>query len=463
MAQPLRGLEHLDSLQVDDAENKDFPLEGLDLVIMNPPYTDNAKRSRKFGPETIAAMQKREIFIRDHVTIQDLQAGSLITTNSIRTFFTPLAERFLDKRDGTTLATVMPTTACIGASGYEERRFIADRFYVELVVTTHDPRRINFSENTSIHESLLVCRRRSKEMREDTKFVSLRKMPATPEEAVEIADSISAGRCADLGNQIVWPRQLIEAGNWSPAQWYNGELAWVIEKLEKLESLKPLGSLFSLGALGQAIRSKKNWIKCEDGNHPGSVKMFDSVSSKLRRKMAAAPERWVRPGPKPWKDTALKSGNLMLAARMDTQSGRLSALYSEEPAFGSGWIPVTHTEGHVGKALCAWWNSTPARLLLFNRRSRKLTYPNWSADHLRSVGVPKEIRRDSPTRRMLAAAWEETSQMELAEMRDGPVDPARRRLDEAAATAAGLDPAEVAQWCEMLSLEPTVRGRSTEE
>ena len=42
-----------------------------------------------------------------------------------------------------------------------ERRFLAERFHIEAVVTSHDPARPNFSENTAIHESLLICGRAS--------------------------------------------------------------------------------------------------------------------------------------------------------------------------------------------------------------------------------------------------------------------------------------------------------------
>ena len=50
------------------------------------------------------------------------------------------------------------------------------------------------SENTSIHENLLICRRRPKDDRLATEFVSLREIPASAEEAAKMADAISVGR-----------------------------------------------------------------------------------------------------------------------------------------------------------------------------------------------------------------------------------------------------------------------------
>ena len=156
---PSRSLEALDATHVDDSKEIGFPLRDLDVVIMNPPFTDNKKRGRKFGAEAVKRMQQHELDIRDRLLGRDGSAGDVITTNTIRTFFTPLADQVLDSSRGT-LAEVLPVAACTGPSGIAERRFLAERFQVERIVTTHDPRRIAFSENTGIHECLLVCRRR---------------------------------------------------------------------------------------------------------------------------------------------------------------------------------------------------------------------------------------------------------------------------------------------------------------
>ena len=83
-------------------------------------------------------MQRHELDIRDRLQARDLTSGRVITTNSIRTFFTPLADQLLKSECGV-LAKVIPATACTGASGVDERRFLADRFHIERIVTTHDP------------------------------------------------------------------------------------------------------------------------------------------------------------------------------------------------------------------------------------------------------------------------------------------------------------------------------------
>ena len=162
MTAPPRSLETLDAEQVNESEEIRFPLCDLDAVIMNAPFTANENRSRKYGEAGRKAMQRHELGIQEHVGRRDSEAGEVITANSIRTFFTPLADLLIRNTPGLA-AMVIPTTACTGSSGVAERRFLAERFHIETVVTSHDPRRPNFSENTAIHESLLICRRRPPE------------------------------------------------------------------------------------------------------------------------------------------------------------------------------------------------------------------------------------------------------------------------------------------------------------
>ena len=241
-----RSLESLDAAQVSESEEIRFPLRDLDVVIMNAPFTDNRKRSRKFGAAAIKAMQRHELDIRNRLQARDPAAGRVITTNSIRTFFTPLADQLL-RTDWGVLAKVIPATACTGASGVEERRFLAERFHVERIVTTHDPKRINFSENTSIHECLLVCRRHPDGERPPTAFVSLRVMPDNAEDAIEAADAIVSGKPSRWGNVLDWPADRMRSGDWTPVQWFDGTLAQSAWELERNALLEPGGLRYQIG------------------------------------------------------------------------------------------------------------------------------------------------------------------------------------------------------------------------
>lgn len=214
----------------------EFPVRDIDLVIMNPPFTNNVKKNSQYSPAQKKAMQQHELGLRDVLLQFDPEAGATIDANSIRTYFTPIVERMSASRNAT-VASVVPTTACTASSGQNERRFLADRLRIETVITSHDPKNINFSENTGIHECLLVARRRDDRSNSPasdppTRFVSLRKMPSTPAEALAAADAIAGGDPGEWGNLTLWPSERVRAGDWSPVQWYDGDLADIALSLE---------------------------------------------------------------------------------------------------------------------------------------------------------------------------------------------------------------------------------------
>jgi len=143
----------------------------------------------------------------------------------------------------------------------------------------------------------------------------------------------------------------------------------------------------------------------------------------------------------------------MLAERYDTVSGRLTALWSETSTFGFGWIPATGPSRDYERAICAWWNSTPGRLLLLNRRAKKLTYPKWSKQHLKSVPCPRPETQGSNA---LTKAWEQVKRVPLLPLAQAEGCAARQVIDEAAAVALGVSGDEIADWQRRLAREPTI-------
>ena len=458
MTAPRRSLETLDAAQVDDSEEIRFPLHDLDAVIMNAPFTDNRKRSRKFGAEAIKAMQRHELDIRDRLQERDLAAGGVITTNSIRTFFTPLADQLLRNERGT-LAKIIPATACTGASGVDERRFLAERFHIERVVTTHDPKRINFSENTSIHECLLVCRRRPGGEQLQTDFVSLRRMPANVDEAVKAAEAIASGDPGPWGTVHHWPAERVRSGDWTPVQWYDGSLAEVVRDIESSAFLEPAGLRYRVGPAGRRIQDA---YKVCDGEEPEAIPGFHSVSGALRRTLLGKPDVWYRP-------KAAKRGlaeryraqqsQFLVAMRLNTVSGRLTGLWTNRPSFG-WWVPVAVPEEDAAKALAVWWNSTPVRLMLLNRRAQTLTYPTWQLAHLREIRIPRPANAAWTS---LKTAFDQVCKTELLPMKHADECEARKIIDDAAALALGASPDVLADWRRRLAVEPTITNARASE
>ena len=455
---PRRSFDDFDATQVTESAEIRFPLRDLDAVIMNAPFTDNRKRSRKFSAETVRDMQRHELDIRDRLQLHDPAAGSVITTNSIRSFFTPLAEQVL-RLDRGVVAKVIPATACTGASGVAERRFLAERFHVERIITTHDPKRINFSENTSIHECLLICRRHPVGERPPTEFISLRRMPGSAEEAIASADAIVNGALRHWGSIQNWPSDRVRYGDWTPVQWFDGALAEAAREIEENTGLEPAGKRFEIGPAGQRIQDA--YEVCAEQS-PGAIPGFHSVSGSLRRTILGEADVWYRP--KVNKESlaarySAQRSKLLVPMRLNTVTGRLTALWTNERSFG-WWVPIAVPYESTGKALAAWWNSTPVRLMLLNRRASNLTYPTWQLAHLREIRVP---RADNPAWDSLKAVFDQVCDTEMLPMRQAEECVVRRVIDEAAALAVGVEPDVLADWRRRLAAEPTITNARAPE
>ncbi len=453
MIAPRRSLGVLDTTQVNESKEIRFPLRDLDAVIMNAPFTANDNRSRKYGDEGRKAMQRHELGIQKSLADRgDPMAGAAVTANSIRTFFTPLADMLIRKASGL-LAMVIPTTACIGPSGTEERRFLAERFHIETVVTSHDPRRPNFSENTAIHESLLICSRRTGDgVRKDrsTRFVALRTMPKTPVEAIEAAEGIKTGAAGKWFTVYEQPEKLIRAGDWRPCQFLDPELVDAAMRLEKEKGLVPLESRYRLGPAGQRIRDA---FRPVDGDGD-SYRVFWGRSQDLRTTMQAVPEQTVVD-----KKPALaaryrqQAGRVLVAAKFNTNSGRLLAIFSDSHALGSMWVPIQTTNTEEAKALCAWLNSTLGALGFLMRRGATLMNPSFSQAELATLRVP-DFRTVNAG--MLAAAFEQTKGMPVEPWKKAADDDMRDCLDRAAAATTGISLASIRDSRARISREPTI-------
>ena len=456
MASKLQGTDTLGSRWTAEETGGDFPLQNLDMVIMNPPFTVNEKRNRKFADDADAKkrMQEHEQRIRGELLARDEEAGGAIKIKSISTFFTPLADQVL-RDDHGVLATVLPVTAFTNASGLAERRFRANRFHIERVVTSHDPKRVNFSENTAIHECLMVCRRRSDAPPGPTEFVSLKRMPTNAAEAIEAADAIAAGSM-EVGSRTLWPEERMRAGDWTPCQWYDGSLAEAAKRVEDHPNLDPIGLHYKIGPHG--VRCRAAFRECEP-DAEGAVALFWSIDSELRRSMKGTPEAWrsPKPGIERLADSYWRQrSHLLVALRYSTTSSRLAALWTPKASIGSGWMPVAVPNEQRAQALAAWWNSTPTLLTLLNRRTKKLTYPSWSLGQIRDIPIPKP---ESFAWNALAAAYAAACDLELLPLRQAQQCQARRTIDRAAALALDIDEAQIAEWRGKLAQEPTVSNK----
>ena len=169
--------------QVESEEGVGQSPPAMDLVIMNPPFTRDSLRHDQFSRTDKLSMKRREQnLFADMPTYMAGNSGA----------FMVLGE-YLSRADTGALAAVLPLMGMTDKSGREIRKYLASRYHVETIVASHDPQRIFFSENTSIGEALVVCRRwNGGGPKPPTRVVNLARNPETPLEALDTAARIEA-------------------------------------------------------------------------------------------------------------------------------------------------------------------------------------------------------------------------------------------------------------------------------
>ena len=427
----------------------------FDLVIMNPPFTRNDIRNAQYSPEDKKKVQKREHEIKKHLRAADELAAEAINHTTIMTFFSPLADLML-KKDSRLLAMVMPVTAASGTGNHLGRKFLSERFDVNMIITSHDPKRIYFSENTKIHESLLFAS--APGHANTTIFVSLARNPATTLEALELSEAILNDEFSEWGTSIQWPYERMKDGDWSPALFYSGDLALEAYNLRASASLRSLKDMADFTD-GRGIRG--NFNRCAARQAPDYRALWDH-KTKRRTTMSVKPDSYL--AAKNGKET--QAGNLwkkrshfLLANRLRYNTCRTSAAYSNIACLGSAWVSVlpnravTGHEPEILKAWCVWANSTLGLLNFLMLRQKTLVYGTYSIDGLGRMMFPSPDRSDlSP----LLDVYEAIKNRDLLALPNIAEDPVRAELDEVCGKLVGITRDRLGEIRSLIGQEPTV-------
>ena len=442
-------------------------IRNVDLVLMNPPFTNKGKRNTKYSDDATKRVRQREATIKASVQEGDPGAAAVIESNSISTYFTPLAEALVGKQRGT-LAKIVPTTAFASTSGREERRFLASRFHIDMVVTSHDPKRPNFSENTDIHESLLICRRREWMSRPTTAFIALNRMPRSPEEVAQWVNA-AIQRLPHPCHQIhEWPPERINTGDWSPALYYDGFLAAHNDELETMDEVSPASDLIVTpvidpGPVSGAVHNPLKTPPAEDGN--GYPVVWRHQADR-RRTMRGEVEFHVasKPDRRSYVESRIlpKTSCLLVTLAASTSTIRTTAQILPEPCFGSAWTAFRPNDriarpDEAMQAWCAYLNSTLGVLSYLHRRARKLTYGRYRPAQLHTIPLPDPAKCDLAP---LADAFRELQDAELLPWPKMNECPVRAKLDAAATACLDIDIDSIAWTRRLIAAEPTVSNRS---
>ena len=443
------------SAQVDTEEPEPDPPPPMDYVLMNPPFTRDSLRHDQFTAEEERAIKDRE------KEMLERYEGAARLSGSANAFLV-LGEKMAGGTS--TLAVVLPSAIATNPAAIETRRYLAARLHVDTIVSSHDPRRIFFSENTKIGEFLLVCRRRNADgPKLPTRVVNLAVNPATAYEAGELARRLERD---EADGTVQWiDAERIARGDWSAVNFLS---PWLVEASRRLAAgeqgaaMCALSEIADVGPEGRRIRDsyRRSRLPTLSGRRALWYHKTDVTTA-----MRARADSYIEPkqGKERLADSYWEQRSaLLLPHRLWLPLAHAGAVMLTERLLGSMWTPCRPHDGDANApaALCVWLNSSPGILALLGERdNRKPSYPQFSLDALRSVPVPDFRALGDGPRDALAAAFERLKDEPLAPFPMMDEDPVRLAIDEAVTEALGLDAEWVAGIRRELAREPSVTNR----
>lgn len=375
---------------------------------------------------------------------------------------------FLCKPDSGTVAFVLPLVGATNYSTLAMRRYLAREFQIETVVTSYDPQRIFFSENTTIGEMLVVCRRPPDGDRAPTRVVNLAINPVNPTDAMALYFSIQDGTTRERGwgTTQLWPASRIEGGNWGAVQFLSPHLCELFEALNagELFEAHQLGSVASIGPAGQAVRETFSRSSLPSDESMRALWHHDST---IRTSLSATTDTHIvaKRNPKGDPDSLwAKRGRLLLPTHMSLTSIRMLSVRLNRPSLGSLWVPCKpHINGieddDLEKALCVYFNSTVGILaILGNRTNKSPRYPTLAIRDMRNLPVPDFADRVGAVQG-LASHYDRLESETFLPLHSMDRCDTRRAIDEAVADCLGIDHELVITLRENLSREPSITGK----
>ena len=447
--------------QVESEQGTAEPPPPMDLVIMNPPFTRDSLRHDQFSRADEQAIKRRE---KEILEGQPHRAAARL--HSSGGAFTVLAEKMLTDNTGS-LALILPSVVPTAPGNLELRKYLAQRFHIDTIVSSHDPARIFFSENTSIGEVLLICRRwKSAGPKPPTRVVNLARNPATPLEALDTAARIE--RAGETHGQDFhdFTIQQVDSGRIGRGDWFavNFLSPYLVEAHRILSEAEPgavpmvpMSDLAEVGPAGQRIRDA--YTHADMPTQSGRRALWYHKTD-VTQSMGAQTDVYIEPKESKrhladsyWEQRS----QMLLPHRLWLPLARVAAVMLPEQTVGSIWTPCRPHDPDIAKALCLYLNSTPGLLSLLGARdNRKPSYPSFSLDTLRSLPVPNFAALGATERDLLSSwfGWLQNETLQpFPRMHE---DLVRRQIDDAVAKALGLDGEWVATMRRGLAREPSV-------
>ncbi len=477
-----------------NTEETAVKLPELHLCVMNPPFTRSVGGNLLFGSFPTEEREKLQKRLKQVLNKSKYNDYTNLTAG-LGSPFIAVADKAL--KVGGKLALVLPKAFLSGVAWSKSRDLIKKGYELEYVIVSHDPGQWNFSENTSLSETLLVAKKvaGTGENPGRTVFVNLWKNPGTTFEALAVARSVATKKVPSVDEPydrgalsiVVGDKKFGEAisvrwdnfkgdRHWlGPAAFAQSGLIRIIWGLrdsyfalpgERPVSLS-LQPLSEFAVLGFDVRDMHDGFSLSLG--ATAYKAFWNHDSEKVTTLQQEPNAFLEPlsEPKPGRnlrDVSLLWGSacrLLIAERLRLNTQKLPAILVSEPVLSNVWWPLKlrHTKSGFQKGLVLWLNSSLGILiLLYNREETEGAWVKFKKASL--LRLPVFDFGTLPRKKLdrLASVFDSLSEEPFLSLADIADDPVRVKIDALFSEILGLP--DLAPLREMLAREPVICLRS---
>jgi hypothetical protein len=341
-------------------------LTDLDLAIMNPPFTRSVGGNLLFG--SLPQAERRKLQTELSRRLKSRQASA---TAGLGAAFVAAAAPKLRPGEGR-LALVLPATVCTGPSWGQTRSLIEGDFKLDMVISSHDPQRWNFSDSTDLSEALLVATRRQEgEDPEEhrTTLVNFWQNPDGVLDAHRVAQAINAATPANfegsgtallevdgrhVGEVLSVPESIFVGRKWPGVQFARADLIrsafrllddgdlWVPGQAKTSEV--PLCRLDQIGQVGPDRRRLVDGF--DRTNSVTAYPMVEGHDTEQRKSLTCSPDSYLAPlavprgGQRPGYGDHLwqQSSCLLVSERLWLETTRVVAMRSDTRVLSNVWL-----------------------------------------------------------------------------------------------------------------------------
>ena len=466
-------------------------LPDLDLAIMNPPFTRSVGGNLLFGSLPQAERRKLQDTLSKRLKPMDGKLRDATATAGLGAAFVAAASPRLLRGEGR-LALVLPATVCTGPSWEQTRSLIERDFTLDMVITSHDPLRWNFSDSTDLSEALLIATRRpevNSEAERRTIFVNLWRNPNGVLDAHRLAQAITATTPAELegagtallevdgqhvGEAVSIAESTLVQKKWAGVQFARADLlrsalrlldggrVWVPGQGEAVDI--PLCQLDEIGQVGPDRRRLVDGF--DRTSSTTAYPLVEGHDTGQRKSLTCSPDSYLSPlikpkgGQRPGYGDHLwqQAGRLLIAERLRLDTARIVAMCSDTLVLSNVWWPVRVEDVSDEKALAVWLNSSLGVLTVLARRTS--TEGGWVSLKKADLEVLPvlDTRRLSPAQTQgLSDLFDGLAAAEFERLPGMQHCPARRSLDDGVSRILGLP--DLSKLRDLLASEPVVSNR----